>query len=84
MATAQDGLSEGRDRHQRNPFSRGMMTNCRDFWYDPAPVFGQRQTGESMLGGQVVNYARMYDKPLRTTGGAGMLYSSVGGDEAEV
>ena len=84
MATAQDGLSEGNRRDRSNPFSRGIITNCRDFWCDPAPLFGQRKTGESMLGGQVVNYARMYDKPMRSMGSGGMMYSSVAGDEGEV
>lgn len=88
MATAQDGLQEassGNRRDRSNPFSRGIMTNCRDFWCDPAPVFGQRKTGESMLGGSVVNYSRMYNKPLRSTGSGGMVYSGVSGnDDGEV
>ena len=89
MATAGDGLKEaqggGRRRDRSNPFSRGIFQNCRDFWCDPAPVFGRRHTGEAMLGGQVVNYARMYDTPLRTRGAtAGMRYEGVAGGEEEV
>jgi hypothetical protein len=38
-----------------------------------------------MLGGEIVNYSRMYDRPLQTTGRGGMLYSGVpGGDDGEV
>ncbi|KAH0537006.1 hypothetical protein FGG08_006178 [Glutinoglossum americanum] len=66
VATAQDGLgSRNRSRHDRNPFSRGIITNCKDFCCDPAPVFGKRVTGAAMLGGEVVNYARMYERPSR-------------------
>jgi hypothetical protein len=88
MATAQDGLADasaGRRSDHSNAFSRGIVTNCRDFWCDPAPVFGKRNTGEAMLGGEIVNYARMYDRPLQTTGRGGMLYSGIpGGDDGEV
>ena len=78
LATAQDGLTDPNYRHDRlgNPFSRGVLGNCRDFWADPAPVFGRRLNGDGYLGGEVVNYARMYETPLRmrrSTGG----YSSV-------
>ncbi|KAI9773558.1 MAG: palmitoyltransferase akr1 [Geoglossum simile] len=66
VATAQDGLAtRNRSRHDRNPFSRGIMTNCKDFCCDPAPVFSKRATGTAMLGGEVVNYARMYERPSR-------------------
>ncbi|MCJ1249924.1 palmitoyltransferase akr1 [Trapelia coarctata] len=66
LVTAQDGL-EGRNRHRRgqNAFSQGIITNCRDFWCDPAPLFGRRDDGAAMLGGTVVNYARMYELPPR-------------------
>lgn len=66
LATAQDGL-EGRSRRRRgqNQFSRGIVTNCRDFWCDPAPLFGRREAGAAMLDGNIVNYARMYEIPPR-------------------
>lgn len=54
-------------RRRGNPFSRGVMTNCRDFWFDPAPYFRQRENGEAMLNGEVVNYTRMYETPPRMT-----------------
>jgi len=66
LATAQDGL-ESRNRHRRgrNPFSRGLVTNCKDFWCDPAPLLGRREAGAAMLDGEAVNYARMYEIPPR-------------------
>lgn len=65
VATAQGSLSGRGSLRKRNPFSRGIITNCKDFWLDPAPYFGKRQSGAGMLGGQVVDYARMYETPLR-------------------
>jgi palmitoyltransferase ZDHHC13/17 len=83
MATASDASSVG-NRRRRNLFSRGIITNCKDFWLDPNPYFGRRRIGESMLGGEAVNYARMYDAPLRTRTGGGMRYQQVGEDDAVV
>jgi palmitoyltransferase ZDHHC13/17 len=83
IVTAADASSAGTRRRQ-NVFSRGPITNCKDFWLDPAPYFGRRTVGESMLDGQTVNYARMYDVPLRTRGGRGMRYQHVGGEEEAV
>jgi hypothetical protein len=57
--------SRTRARQPRNPFSRGAIGNCKDFWCDPAPVFGSRENGAAMLGGEVVNYTKMYETPLR-------------------
>ncbi len=89
-------IAHGGRRRRGNPYSRGVVTNCRDFWCDStAPYFGTRKAGagtavgEGMLGGQVVDYARLYDVPIRTTGrggwwrgGGGMRYHAVGdGDE---
>ena len=83
VATAQGAAGP---RRRGNPFSRGVLTNCRDFWCDPAPYFGKRETGSAMLGGEVVNYTRMYKTPLRMRRSqqnveAGM-YRSVGTDDA--
>ncbi|KAL8949190.1 MAG: hypothetical protein Q9222_004685 [Ikaeria aurantiellina] len=52
-------------RKRGNPFSRGIITNCKDFWFDPAPYFSQRENGAAMLNGDVVNYTRMYETPPR-------------------
>ncbi|OQE42271.1 hypothetical protein PENCOP_c004G00141 [Penicillium coprophilum] len=86
--TAKDGLRDGpQAARPRNPFSRGVVTNCRDFWCDPAPLFGKRQTGAAMLGGEVINYHDMYETPMRMhTGnrtGEGSGYRSVAGEDPE-
>jgi palmitoyltransferase ZDHHC13/17 len=84
MVTASSSSdTNNRNRRRQNPFSRGVFMNCRDFWCDPAPYFGKRMVGDAMLGGEIVNYARMYDVPLRTTG-RGMRYQEVGGGGEEV
>lgn len=74
-------------RKKRNPFSRGVVVNCKDFWCDSEPYFRRRETGAAMLGGAVVNYTRMYEPPprmkmRRQDGGDGGMYHSVGSDEA--
>lgn len=78
--------SKNRRRAPQNPFSRGCIRNCKDFWCDPAPVFGKRENGAAMLGGQVVNYTRMYETPsrmeMRSGGDDGGAYESVAADEA--
>ncbi|KAJ5486380.1 hypothetical protein N7530_000680 [Penicillium desertorum] len=85
--TAKDGLRDGPQAAPRNPFSRGVVTNCRDFWCDPAPLFGKRQTGAAMLGGEVINYHDMYETPMRMhTGnrsGDGPGYRSVASEDPE-
>ena len=66
LATAQNGLEGSRrSRRRQNPFSHGVITNCKDFWCDPAPVFGKRDTGAAMLDGHLVNYTRLYETPPR-------------------
>ena len=73
-------------RRNRNPFSAGCLTNCKDFWCDPAPIFGKRENGAAMLGGQVVDYTAMYETPrmmnMRRPGGAGGQYESVAADDS--
>ncbi|KAL9622829.1 MAG: hypothetical protein Q9160_002755 [Pyrenula sp. 1 TL-2023] len=84
MATASDGLAEGgRQRSRQNLFSRGVITNCKDFFCDPSPYFGVRSSGNGMLGGEIINYSQLYDVPLRTGAGrtGGMVYRSVAGDD---
>lgn len=51
-------------RRKRNPYNRGCVSNCRDFWCDPAPVFGTRESGSGLLGGDKVNYAELYESPM--------------------
>ncbi|KAL4869977.1 Palmitoyltransferase akr1 [Aspergillus spectabilis] len=80
FATARDGLRDGpRAARPKNPFSHGLVTNCRDFWCDPAPYFGKREPGSAMLGGEVVNYNSMYESPTRMHSGGG--YRSVAHEE---
>ena len=40
-------------------------------------VFGRKDPGVALLGGEVVDYRRLYDVPLRT-GGGGMRYRAAG------
>ncbi|KAK3331795.1 Palmitoyltransferase AKR1 [Cercophora scortea] len=71
------GAATAKNRRRKgNPYSRGYVNNCKDFWCDPAPVFGKRETGAAVLGGQPVNYMDMYESPAmmeatrgRTRGG---------------
>lgn len=50
-------------RPQGNPFSRGIVTNCKDFWCDGSPVFGRKEGGFAKLGGERVDYTRLYEVP---------------------
>lgn len=85
VATAQGTAGS---RRRGNPFSRGTVTNCKDFWCDPSPYFGKRETGSAMLGGETVNYTRMYETPSRMSmrhslqDAEGNIFHSVGTDEA--
>lgn len=86
-AATSQGRGGRRSKGGANPYSRGCVTNCKDFWCDPAPVFGRRETGMAVLGGHVVNYTDMYEKPTgmelpsrgRRTGG----YEVVAAEEHE-
>jgi palmitoyltransferase ZDHHC13/17 len=62
----------------RNPFSRGCVTNCKDFWADEGPLFGSRESGTARFGGETVDYTSMYEVPQ------GMGYAPVQGDEEAV
>ena len=74
-------------RKRGNPFSRGIITNCKDFWLDPAPYFGRRETGMAMLDGEVIDYTKMYETPprmkMRSARGnqESRLYQSVGTED---
>jgi hypothetical protein len=56
-----------KSKRNKNPFSRGCLQNCKDFWCDPASVFGRRDNGMAMLDGEVINYTTMYETPRRMT-----------------
>ena len=86
LATTMFGSNTSRQQAiaRSNPFSRGLLQNCRDFWFDPAPVFGSRSNGEALLGGQKVDYTRMYEVPVmtrRSGGRGGGAYEAVAADE---
>lgn len=82
------GGKKNRPRSARNPFSNGCIGNCKDFWCDPAPVFGKRDNGTAMLGGQIVDYTAMYESPRlmsatrRRGGNVHGGYEAVGTDES--
>jgi palmitoyltransferase len=82
--TGRGAVSTKNKRKKKNPYSRGCITNCKDFWCDPAPVFGQRETGTAVLGGEKIDYTAMYESPTlmqltgrRERGG----YEAVGTEE---
>lgn len=85
VATAQSGV---RFQRKGNPFSRGAITNCKDFWCDSTPYFTRREAGTAMLDRQVVNYMRMYETPPRMkarrspNGREGGIYRSVSSEDA--
>ena len=51
-----------RKQKEANPFSRGILRNCQDFWMDGS-VFTRKTSGQALLGGEVVDYTSMYDVP---------------------
>lgn len=64
-------------QRKSNPWTRGVFNNCQDFWMD-GPVFKRKAEGtRALLGGDVVDYARVYELP----GEGGMAYRR-GGYEA--
>lgn len=75
-------------RPRGNPFSRGIVTNCRDFWCDGSPVFGTREGGYARLGGERIDYTRLYEVPKmryassRRDAGSGR-YESVAAEEED-
>jgi hypothetical protein len=85
LATAlRSGPQESRGARERsNPFSRGWIQNCKDFWCDSQPVFGSRTHGEAMLGGERVDYTGLYEIPigLGTRRRGGMEYSAVAAED---
>ena len=83
MATASDARKGKLKQTRGNPFSRGIIGNCKDFWCDPAPMFGKRHNGDGYLGGEVVDYTRLYETPLRMRRAGGMRYEGVAGDSVD-
>ncbi|KAI6785261.1 Palmitoyltransferase-like protein [Emericellopsis cladophorae] len=73
----------GKRKQKKNPYSRGLIANCKDFWCDPAPVFGRRENGVAALGGERVDYTMMYESPtMMNLGRRGRDgYEAVGSEE---
>ncbi|KAK7408347.1 palmitoyltransferase akr1 [Neonectria punicea] len=61
--TGRGAASTNNKRKKKNPYSRGCVANCKDFWCDPAPVFGQRENGTAILGGEKIDYTATYESP---------------------
>lgn len=88
VATALQGSQAGaQQRTGGNPWSRGVVTNCKDFWCDGAPILKSRESGFARLAGERVDYTRIYEVPrmryARSGGGGGDggRYEAVGTDE---
>lgn len=67
-------------RRKKNPYNRGIVRNCGDFWCDAGAgpkglLFGKKGDGAGLLGGEQVDYRRLYEIP------SAMRYRS-GGYEA--
>ncbi len=85
METALHTGDRNGSRRNRNPFSNGCYANCKDFLCDPAPVFGKRDNGSAVLGGQAVDYTSMYETPRISAmrrGGDGGAYEAVAVDDS--
>lgn len=67
FATAFRGSQANQARARGNPFSRGIITNCKDFFCDGSPVFGVKENGQARLDGERVDYTRLYEPPPRMT-----------------
>lgn len=68
----------------QNPYTRGIFTNCHDFWCDASPVFTKREHGRAKFDGQIVDYTRLYELPAkmkRRRGGEGGNYLAVDTDD---
>ncbi|KAI1410072.1 ankyrin [Hypoxylon sp. FL1857] len=86
-ATGRGAATGKKMRKKRNPYNKGFVQNCRDFWCDPAPIFGRRETGDAILGGEKINYTEIYESPAAMNMGLGSSgrrrdgYESVAADE---
>jgi hypothetical protein len=82
VATALHG-SQGANqaRSRGNPFSRGVITNCKDFFCDGSPVFQKKESGYARLGGDRVDYTRLYDVPKMRYQRSGGRYEAVAAEE---
>jgi len=85
VATALPG-SQSQRRQRGNPWSRGVVTNCKDFFCDGSPVFGRKEGGYARLAGERVDYTRLYEVPkmkYARSAGEGGRYESVAAEEEQ-
>lgn len=101
IKTARGTRAHAHRRRARNPWNLGIIRNCRDFWCDGLPYFGDRgrkahsfpsadgllgkaegedgagSVGVGMLGGQRVDWTRLWDVPREGRIGvnSGMVYA---------
>ncbi|KAH8673793.1 hypothetical protein BX600DRAFT_509023 [Xylariales sp. PMI_506] len=83
-ATGRGAATGKKMRKKKNPYSRGYVQNCKDFWCDPAPMFGRRDNGDSVLGGARINWTDTYESPAAMDIGLGRRrggYESVAREE---
>lgn len=77
--------ASGKATKRRNPYSRGLFTNCKDFWCDPAPYFTMRENGTATLDGDPINYSMLYEPPfrkrIRNDASGESVYHNVGSEE---
>jgi hypothetical protein len=57
------GAATGKKLRKKNPYSKGYVQNCRDFWCDQTPVFGRKDNGDAAFGGERINYTEVYESP---------------------
>lgn len=81
VATALQGSQANEARNRGNPFSRGIVTNCKDFFCDGSPVFKRKEGGYARLGGERVDYTRMYEVPKMRYQRSGERYEAVAAEE---
>ncbi|KAF2275678.1 uncharacterized protein EI97DRAFT_69429 [Westerdykella ornata] len=81
VATALRGSRANQARSRGNPFSRGVVTNCKDFFCDSSPIFKKKESGYAQLGGERVDYTRMYEIPKMRYQRGGGRYEAVAGEE---
>lgn len=66
-----------------NPYSRGLVRNCQDFWMD-GPIFGTKTDGcKALIGGESVDYATLYDVPRGGMQYRGIYEAVATGEEEE-
>lgn len=84
----QGSQADQRRRVGGNPWSRGVVTNCKDFWCDGAPIFQKKESGFARLAGDRVDYTRLYEVPrmryARSGGGERGRYEQVGSADETV